>query len=145
MTKIYLASSWKNEETVKHIADLLRNVGHEIDAFCDQSNGRFVFNFDQLSNTEEMNAQTVLKESIVQRAFAEDKKWLDWADGCLLILPSGKSAHLEAGYAKGKGKFLIIYQEEFPKGEFDVMYGFADLVTDDFNEVIRFLERKTTV
>lgn len=139
MAKIYLASSWKNEAIVKRIAEQLRGLEHEVDAFCDQSNGRFVFSFDQLPNVEKMDAKVVLNEEIVQKAFHEDKKWLDWADGCLLILPSGKSAHLEAGYAKGQGKFLIIYQDGFPTGDFDVMYGFADLVTDNMDEIIEFL------
>lgn len=139
MSKVYLASSWKNERLVKNIAEILRLKGHEVDAFCDYANGRFVFSFDQLPDVSEKNAITVLDEPMVQKAFQEDKKWIDWADGVLLILQSGKSAHLEAGYAKGQGKFLIIYQQEFFKGEFDVMYGFADLVTDDFNEVVKFL------
>lgn len=41
-----------------------------------------------------------------------------------MILPCGRSAHLEGGYAVGKGKALYILGH-FPKGEFDVMYGFA--------------------
>ena len=42
-----------------------------------------------------------------------------------MVLPSGKNAHLEAGYAKGIGKKLFVYGD-FTSGEFDVMYGFAD-------------------
>jgi hypothetical protein len=87
-----------------------------------------------------MDAIKFLEDERSQRAFVEDKKWLDWADVCILILPSGKSSHLEAGYAKGQGKQLIIYQRHFPEGEFDVMYGFADLITSDSSAVVRFLE-----
>lgn len=139
--KIYLASSWKNAEKVKSIKGLLKDHGHEVDAFCDDSDGRFIFCFDDLPNVAEQNSISVLEFPIVQKAFEEDKKWLDWADATLLILPSGKSAHLEAGYTKGQGKKLIIYQDVFPKGEFDVMYGFADLITDNFEKVIQYLEK----
>ncbi|WP_195724211.1 hypothetical protein [Paenibacillus monticola] len=142
MSKIYLASSWKNAELVKYFKGELQANGHEVDAFCDPEAGRFVFSFDKLPKVEEMNAQTVLQESIVKRAFYEDKKWLDWADTVLLILPAGKSAHLEAGYAAGAGKRLIIYQDEFPAGDFDVMYGFADLITSYLSEVIDFLKTR---
>lgn len=136
MAKIYLASSWKNAEIVKAMALALRMFEHhEVDAFCDASSGRFVFSFDRVPNAAHMNAMTMLKVPMVQRAFEEDKKWIDWADVVLLILPAGKSAHLEAGYAKGSGKKLIIYDSIFPDGEFDVMYGFADLVTDDWDLV----------
>ncbi len=113
-----------------------------MDAFCDKSAGRFVFSFDLLPDVEKMNAETVLKEEIVKRAFEEDRKWLDWADICILVLPAGNSAHLEAGYAKGSGKKLVIYRKDFPEGEFDVMYGFADMVTDDWRRVIDFMKEQ---
>lgn len=142
--KIYLASSWKNAEQVTGIANQLRAIGHEVDAFCDSSTGRYVFSFAELPEIENYNAMTVLETAQVKRAFAEDKKWIDWADCVLMILPCGKSAHLEAGYAKGAGKHLIIYQEQYPLGEFDVMYGFADLVTDDFDKAVAFLADLST-
>lgn len=136
--KIYLASSWKLADRVLQLKELLISKEHEVDAFCDLSDGRFVFSFDKLPNVEQMSARTVLQEPIVQKAFNEDRKWLDWADACLLILPAGNSAHLEAGYAAGCGKKLVIYRPNFPAGEFDVMYGFADLITDDLLEVVEF-------
>ena len=77
-----------------------------------------------------------------QKAFDEDKKWIDWADVVFLLLPAGKSSHLEAGYAKGQGKKLVIFQENFPKGEFDVMYGFADLITNNMSQLVTFLENE---
>lgn len=141
--KIYLASSWKNAEQVKSIKDMLEAEGNEVDAFCDSTAGRFVFRFDQLSaNLSEHNAITIFNFPPVNQAFEEDKKWLDWADAVLLILPAGKSAHLEAGYAKGQGKHLVIYQDGFPDGEFDVMYGFADLITDDLHEVTAYFRQQ---
>jgi nucleoside 2-deoxyribosyltransferase len=29
---------------------------------------------------------------------------MDWADCCVLVLPCGRSAHIEAGYMAGRGK-----------------------------------------
>ena len=137
--KIYLASSWKNAKLVREIANYLRVFGHEVDDFTDKSNGRFVFSFDKLPDISSHNAISVLVFPEVKRAFTEDKKWIDWADVVLLLLPAGKSAHLEAGYAKGQGKKLIIYQEGFPEGEFDVMYGFADFMSDNPVEIVDYL------
>lgn len=140
--RLYVASSWKNANDVQAIAEFLREKGHEVDCFVDESTGRFVFHWSELGNINELDAINFLQDKSSQKAFKEDKKWIDWSEGVLLYLPAGKSAHLEAGYAVGKGKFLIIYQEKFPKGEFDVMYGFADLITDDFNSVLAYLENK---
>lgn len=142
MAKVYIASSWKNEPNVRYAAALLRNAGHEVDDFTDDSKGRYVFSYRELGDIQQWNARTFLQLEQAQKAFREDRKWINWADGVLLLLPSGRSAHLEAGFAVGRGKFLIIYQGAFPPGEFDVMYGFANLVTDDFNEVLHFLKRR---
>jgi len=140
--RIYLASSWKMAEWVSTWKSTLEQAGHEVDAFCDDSSGRFVFHFSEIGDPAELDAINFLLDPRSQKAFQEDKKWLDWADVCLLILSAGKSAHLEAGYAKGQGKLLIIWQNEYPKGEFDVMYGFADLITESHTAVMEFLADK---
>jgi len=138
--KVYLASSWKNRELVIDWKEFIsEKTKCQVDAFCDDSDGRFVFHFSEIGNPNTLDAINFLEDERSQNAFLEDRKWLDWADVCLLILPAGKSAHLEAGYIKGQGKRLIIWQDSFPKGEFDVMYGFADLITDSFDAVIEYL------
>lgn len=141
--RIYLASSWKNEDLVQIWADELRNMGHKVDAFVDSKSGRYVFHFSEIGDPSKLDCINFLEDSRAQKAFAEDKKWLDWCECCLLLLPAGKSAHLEAGYAKGKGKHLVIWQYNFPKGEFDVMYGFADLISSDPIEIIKYLNANT--
>lgn len=123
--KIYIASSWKEEYTVKNLAKLLKLWGHEVDCFCDDSTGRYVFHFSEIGPIEEIDAISFLEDDRSQKAFREDRKMIDWADAVVMLLPCGKSSHLEAGYAVGSGKKLFIFGN-FPKGEFDVMYGFAN-------------------
>ncbi len=137
--KIYMASSWKNIDMVRSIAQFFRDNGHEVDDFTDSSRGRYVFFFRDLPGYENLNAVTLFDHDQAVKAFIEDRKYIDWSEVVFLLLPSGKSAHLEAGYAAGSGKKLIIFQESYPTGEFDVMYGFADLLTSDMNEVLKTL------
>lgn len=132
--KIYVASSWKNEEAVLALADHLRNWGHDVDCFADDSTGRFVFHFSEIGDLDEIDAISFLEDERSQKAFAEDKKMIDWADAVVMLHPCGKSSHLEAGYAVGSGKKLFMLGE-FPKGEFDVMYGFADTMIRDFDKL----------
>lgn len=132
--KLYIASSWRNEPQCIALADALRLRGHQIDCFCDPRCSRYIFHwrefFGAVTPEEaerrrmEYDATSFLSDGRVQRAFLEDKRWLDWSEGVVLLVPSGRSAHLEAGYAVGQGKPLWVYGF-FPKGEFDVMYGFA--------------------
>ncbi len=145
--KIYLASSWKCEGIVKSVYDKLVSLGYKVDAFCKEDIGRYVFSFQEIENQgiklSGLNCKTMLEQPQTKRAFKEDKKWIDWCDVCIMLLPCGNSAHLEAGYAKGSGKKLIICDiRGLKKGEFDVMYGFADLITDNIEEILNFLQGK---
>lgn len=127
--KIYIATSWKLENIAKMLAAKLREEDHEVDCFCDPSTGRYVFHWTEFvsdpGELKQYDAKSFINDPKVQRAFKEDKKHIDWADAVVMILPCGRSAHLEAGYAKGCGKRFFIWGE-LVKGEFDVMYGFAD-------------------
>lgn len=127
--KIYIATSWRLENIAKMLAQRLREEGHEVDCFCDASTGRYVFHWtefvDDPKELMKYDAKDFISEPKVQRAFKEARGFIDWAEAVVMILSCGRSAHLEAGYAKGCGKKLFIWGE-LNKGEFDVMYGFAD-------------------
>ena len=144
--KIYIASSWKNAEMAFSVAIYLRKKHFDVDVFCDDTKGRYVFHWSEMlispdKSRSELNAVTFLEDKRSQRAFKEDKKWLDWCDACVLVLPAGNSSHLEAGYIKGQDKKLIIYAPRgFPEGEFDVMYGFADLLTQNLTDIEKYLK-----
>lgn len=134
MRRIYIASSWKNAKFVRELAIWLRRGGHEVFDFTDTENrpdglDKFVFSAREWAAHSEKKADEIdwmdfMTWAPTQRAFASDKKGLDWADTVILILPSGRSAHLEAGYAVGCGKELYIFGD-LPLGEFDAMYLFA--------------------
>ena len=47
--------------------------------------------------------------------FEFDKRHLDSSDAAVLVLPAGRSAHLEAGYMVGCGKPVYILWDETPK------------------------------
>lgn len=144
--KIYMASSWKNAETVRALAGSLEYEGFEVDAFCRATDERYSFHWSEFVDTEEellkYDAVSFLGDPRVQRAFNEDRHWLDWADTVIMVMPCGRSSHLEAGYGKGQGKRLYIYGD-FQKGEFDVMYGFADGLfrSEQWSELVDLLHR----
>jgi nucleoside 2-deoxyribosyltransferase len=56
--------------------------------------------------------------------FRYDRSHLDRASAGILLLPAGKSGHLEAGYLIGQGKPVWILMPGEPE-RFDVMYRFA--------------------
>ena len=64
---------------------------------------------------------------LIEDGFHLDKSALDQCDTCVLLLPCGRSAHLEVGYAIGQGKptIIVLDQEKF---EPELMYLLADAV-----------------
>lgn len=64
------------------------------------------------------------------QGFMSDIHAMQWADTCVMLLPSGRSAHLELGWMAGRGKRTIIYTRDGEEPE--LMALMADhIVTDD--------------
>jgi hypothetical protein len=124
--KIYVASSWRNP-IQQEIVQLLRSEGYEVYDFRNPAPGQHGFawsevNPDWLQWTPEQFAMDLYSgHEAVERGFALDKNALDWCDTCVLVLPCGRSAHLEAGYAAGQGKLTLFFLHP-DKFEPELMY-----------------------
>ena len=68
--------------------------------------------------------------------FAFDKFHLDRCDMGLLVLPAGRSGHLELGYVAGSGKPTFILSDD--PDRWDVMYKFATKVFFSKEEMIEY-------
>lgn len=131
MRRIYIASSWKNKDRVRALATKLRSLGHEVFDFTDPDNRAKELDHwncpaDKWDGPllETMEYKQFLTFEKSQRIFSADVGGLHWADTIVLLLPSGRSSHIEAGFAAGSGKDLFIFGD-LPLGEFDPMYHFA--------------------
>jgi len=122
--RIYVASSWKNEIGAKELAALLRGWGFEVYCFAERGEGQHVFKWSDVASSQDDGISALNTYDSI-RAFAVDKRYLDWANCCVLLNPCGRDAHLEAGYVKGRGGLLYIVGD-FPRGEFSNMYHLAD-------------------
>lgn len=129
--KIYIASSWKNAEYIRGLGNLLRGDGHKVFVFCDEENrpeglSTFVFDAREFSRIERIDFdwQSFPDLEPAKKAFRSDLAGLNWTDTVILFLPSGRSSHLEAGYAVGRRKQLFIFGD-LEEHEYDAMYGFA--------------------
>ncbi len=127
--KIYAASSWRNgyQETVVRF---LRDNGHEVYDFKNPEPGNNGFRWSDIdpnwkSWTPDQFKQA-LKHPIAQDGFKFDHKAMEWSDAGVLILPSGMSAHLEAGWLAGSGRPTCVYAPELREPE--LMYILFDHV-----------------
>jgi hypothetical protein len=124
--RVYVASSWKNVHQ-PHVVTLLRSKGYEVYDFRHpvgpSSNG---FSWDLVDNNWEKWTPVEYVENLQNSlqcglGYNRDKDALDWCDVGILILPSGNSAHLEAGYLTGQGKPVIVFNPG-PEMKPDLMY-----------------------
>ena len=128
--KIYVASSWRNP-IQQDIVNALRGAGHEVYDFRNPAPGNSGFTWSEVNadwlqwSPEQFIRDLYSNHPAVERGFAFDKSALDWADACVLVLPCGRSAHLEAGYAAGRGKRTIFYLHP-DKFEPELMYRLGD-------------------
>lgn len=102
--KVYLASSWRHPD-LDAIRNALRGQGIEVYDFREQGgfNWRDVLGCDPARISQyEVLAALSRPEALAQ--FNVDLEALQECDVLLLVLPSGRSAHLEAGYFAGRGK-----------------------------------------
>lgn len=72
--------------------------------------------------------------------FEFDKSHLDRCDMAVLVMPSGKSCHLELGYMIGCGKPCWVLFDNEPD-RWDIMYRFANGVFFDIEELKKELEK----
>lgn len=84
-----------------------------------------------------------LKSPAAKHIFDFDKHHLDASDGAILVMPSGKSCHLEAGYCVGKGKpVYALYPDGEPEGRYDLMMQFLTEIFYSESELLEFLNRQ---
>lgn len=84
------------------------------------------------------NYREALQRPAAKNTFDFDKRHIDLCDIFVMVLPCGKSAHLELGYAIGSGKRGLIYMPQEPE-RWDVMYGFAERVVYTDEELVKGL------
>lgn len=140
--KIYVASSWRNEDQPA-LVSLLRVDGHDVYDFRNPPNrSGFAWGDLDLDWQSWTGKQYIehLEHPDAIAGFNADMDGLIAADACVLLLPCGRSAHLEAGYAAGAGKPLAIVLDSKQAIEPELMYKMAGLITDDWGELVSWLD-----
>ena len=134
--KIYLASSWRNEFQPEVLRYLL-NLGHEVYDFRNPSPGDTGFSWAEIDplwkDWAPWDYVQKLSHPLAESGFKKDFDAMKWADICVLLLPSGRSAHTEAGWMKGSGKKVYVFMPL--SSEPELMYKLYDGVLTEFCEL----------
>ncbi len=136
MSKIYVASSWRNLAQ-PGIVTALRSVGHEVYDFKNPTAGNNGFHWSEVDGgwkswTPEQYRRA-LQHPVAQSGYMSDFNAMEWADTCVLVLPCGRSAHLEAGWFIGKCKptYILMLEQNEP----ELMYLMASRIVLTMDEL----------
>ena len=80
-----------------------------------------------------------LRSYAAQHVYEFDKHHIDRCDIGVLLMPAGKSGHLELGYILGRGKPGYIVFDQEPE-RWDVMYQFASGIYFSVDDLIKRLQ-----
>ena len=136
---IYVASSWRNEYQPT-VVRLLRGTELKVYDFKDDDGFHWSEIDPEYENWTFNEYNKALYEPPAIRGFGRDWQAMQEASCCVLVLPCGRSAHLEAGWFIGKGKPTAIF---IPNGAFDtpeLMYKMADYITGDVLNLVSFVQ-----
>lgn len=133
--RVYVASSWRNVDQPV-VVTVLRTQGHEVYDFRNPPSGTG-FSWAEVKPTASpripgkgsdweavVDYLAMIDHPRARQGFESDRAAMAWADTFVLVLPSGKSAHLELGWAIGAGKRTAILLEDPVEPE--LMYLMAD-------------------
>ena len=128
--KIYVASSWRNI-LQPAIVMALRRCGHDVYDFRHPAPEVKGFAWSDIDPKWETwtaeEYRDALQHPIAKQGYQYDIDALRGCDACVLVLPSGRSASWEFGYAMSRGSSGYVVMLD--KAEPELMYREAHIIT----------------
>jgi hypothetical protein len=128
--KIYVASSWRNV-LFPGIVHVLRRCGHDVYDFRHPAPGRAGFNWRDIDpawqSWDPQQYRAALQHPIAVEGYRQDIEALRACEACVFVLPCGRSASWEFGYAMGQAKKGYVVQ--FESHEPELMFREATIIT----------------
>jgi hypothetical protein len=144
-SRVYVASSWRNQ-VQQSVVHGLRELGLDVYDFKNPGPGDNGFHWSAIDpNWEQWQVEEyllALQHPIAKFGFQKDWNAMEWADIGVLVLPCGRSAHLEAGYFVGVGKPLYIVMGDENPIVPELMYKMATAVFPGIASLMSSLEGK---
>ena len=107
--KYFIASRWRNRAILDPLVERIRAAGHDVYYFVEKTVTKHARDLNPEDYMREYEAIKNWREDPYYREiYEQDLKGLRESDTLLLVLPAGKSAHMEAGIAHGMGKPTIL-------------------------------------
>lgn len=144
MSRVYVASSWRNTRQPLVVA-ALRAFGHDVYDFRRPTPDDRGFAWIECASEEQLRdprrfRDEVLTHPVARRGFGYDMQALGGAEVTVLVLPCGRSAHLELGCAVGLGQLTAVLLDD-PLSEPELMYLMNTAICVSVPELVETLAR----
>lgn len=144
MNRIYVASSWRNAHQAG-IVQLLRTIPDcEVYDFREPVPGNNGFHWSQIEpDWRSMTVprfREVLDSELAVTSYRHDMGALNQCKLCVLVMPCGRSAHLELGFARGAGKKTAVFYPPGVEIDPELMYKMCHLITGDEDELVAWVK-----
>jgi len=140
LTTIYLIGSLRNPEVPKVGNRIRKETGLDIfDDWWSASDDADDWLRDYYKGRS-FSYKEAIHSYAAKHIFEFDLHHLDRCDGGILLLPSGKSGHMEMCYLRGQGKPAYILFDKEPE-RVDIMYNFATDIFFNIEDLINELRQ----
>lgn len=144
-TKLYVIGSLRNP-AVPLIGNKIREIGYEVFDDWFAAGPEADDYWKEYETRRGRDYFEALQGEACHHVFRFDQHHLDTCNGAVLVLPAGRSGHLELGYVAGQGKpTFILADDDLGQSRWDVMYRFATEVFPTIEDMIDYLKGNVDV
>lgn len=138
-TNIYIIGALKNTR-IPDIGNVLRSEGYDVMDEWFTPGELADTNWQEYERKRGRSYAEAIRGRAATNIFWFDRSYIDHSDIVIMVAPAGKSAMIELGYAKGRGKTTIIFLDGEDPERYDIMPGFADFIVKDGEELLEIVK-----
>jgi len=108
----FVSGRWRNRDNVLKLTKNIRKRGYSVYCFLEAPHSKHRVKNDPNNDMEQFEQLDWKSDTYIKTIFTNDMKGEKNSDAFVMLLPAGKSCHIEAGVAYGLGKKCILIGEQ---------------------------------
>ncbi len=108
----FVSGRWRNRDNVLDLTRRIRKKGYQVYCFLEASHSVHRVNNDPEEDMQRFEKLDWRNDPYVKEVFHNDMNGEKNSDAFVMLLPAGKSCHIEAGVAYGMRKKCILIGEQ---------------------------------
>lgn len=132
----FVSGRWRSRDNVLDLARRIRKKGYSVYCFLEASHNVHRIALDPEASMQEFESRDWREDQYVRETFEGDMEGERNSDTFVMLLPAGKSCHMEAGAAYGMGKKCILIGEQKEAESLYLIFDEVYKTVDDFLQTI---------